>query len=83
MSVSAYSPLPILHPSALKLSHHTPHKGNPMKQLKLKALLLLAVYRLDLLEECLTKPSPSRQLTPQQVATITSDLQALFKPNAS
>ena len=41
----------------------------------------LTVLRLDLLENYLKRPS-SRPLTPQQVDTITSDLQALFKPDA-
>jgi len=42
----------------------------------------LTVLRLDLLEEHLKRNSP-RPLNPAQVATITSDLQALFKsPNA-
>lgn len=40
----------------------------------------LAVQRLDLLEDFLKKPVPSRALTPAQVTAITSDLQALFKP---
>ncbi len=42
----------------------------------------LAVHRLDRLGDYLTKPAPARQLTPQQVDTITRDLQALFKPAA-
>ena len=41
----------------------------------------LTVLRLDLLEGFLKKPSP-RPLTPQQVDTISSDLHALFKPDA-
>jgi len=38
---------------------------------------------LKTLEEYLKRPSPSRALTPEQIATITRDLQTLFKPTES
>lgn len=41
----------------------------------------LTVLRLDLLEDYIKRPAPSRALNSAQVATITNDLQALFKPS--
>lgn len=41
----------------------------------------LDVQTLKTLEDYLKRPTPSRTLTPQQVTTITNDLQALFKPD--
>ena len=43
----------------------------------------LDVQTLKTLEDYLKRPAPARQLTSQQVTTITRDLQALFKPTGT
>lgn len=57
----------------------------PLATLKVEAgtRCNLDVHTLKTLEDYLKRPAPSRALTPAQVATITNDLQALFKPAAS